>query len=51
MSIKKAQKQIYKEIGKIANNLQGKPENKNKTRNELIAQAIDIYYSSSEVAK
>lgn len=51
MSIKKAQKQIHKEIGKIAAELEIMPENKGMTRNEVIAKAIDVYYSASEVSK
>lgn len=51
MSIKKAQKQIYKEIGKIAAELEIMPENKGMTRNEIIAKAVDTYYGESEVLK
>ena len=51
LSLKGIEKQIYKEISRIAAELEVMPENKGMTRNELVAKAVDTYYGASEVAK
>lgn len=50
-SLKRDEKRIYKEIGRIAAELEVMPENKGMTRNELVAKAVDTYYGTSEAAK
>ena len=48
-SVEKEQKTVRDNIGRIANDLSAKPENKSKSRDELVSEAIDVYYSNGEV--